>query len=98
MAIEKRQSYNVDNRYSEARGVPDNRQALGFLNNYLQTGRAASRLRITEERRGDDRFIFGGQGGTLPLAALPYEPRGPASVGNTDRAVTFRNSFRTKPS
>lgn len=98
MAIAKRQSYTVDNRFSEARGVNDNRQALGFLNNYLQTGRASSRMNVTAERRGDDRFIFAGQGGTLPIAALPSEPRGAASIGNTDSSIGFRNSFRAKPS
>lgn len=98
MAFEKSQSYKVDNRYKEAREVPDNNQALGFLQNYLEGRRAFSKMPVTFERRQDDRFIFPAQGGTVPIGALPYEPRGSASVGNTDSSVGFRNSFRVTPS
>lgn len=98
MAFEKSQSYKVDNRYQEAKGVPDADTSLGFLKNYLEARRSASKLPITQERRGDDRFVFPGQGGTLPVVALPYEPRGSASVSNTDSAIGYRNTFRAKPS
>jgi hypothetical protein len=98
MAFEKSQSYKVDSRFKEAKEMPDNNQALGFLQNYLETRRSASRLPVTLERRQDDRFIFPAQGGTVPIVALPYEPRGSSSFGNTDSSVGFRNSFRAKPS
>lgn len=98
MAFEKSQSYKVDGRYKEAKGVPDDTQALGFLKNYLETRRAATKMPITMERRQDDRFIFPAQGGTVPIGALPYEPRGSSSVGNTDSSIGFRNSFRATPS
>lgn len=98
MAFEKSQSYKVDGRYKEAKGMPDNNQALGFLENYLESRRSFSKLPITSERRQDDRFVFPAQGGTIPIAALPYEPRGSASFGNTDSSTGFRNSFRVTPS
>lgn len=98
MAFEKSQSYKVDNRFTEAKEMPDNNQALGFLENYLEARRSGARLPITEERRQDDRFVFPAQGGTVPVAALPYEPRGAASINNTDSRVGFRNTFRVTPS
>jgi len=98
MAFEKSQSYKVDSRYREAKEIPDNNQALNFLQNYLDARRSASKLPITLERRQDDRFIFPAQGGTIPIGALPYEPRGSASFGNTDSSTGFRNSFRVTPS
>jgi len=98
MALEKSQSYTVDNRFQEAKEMPDNNQAVNFLKNYLETREAVNRLPITQERRGDDRFVFPAQGGTVPIGALPYEPRGAASIGNTDSRVGFRNTFRVTPS
>lgn len=98
MAFEKSQSYKVDSRFREAKDVPDNNEALGFLQNYLESRRAFSKMPITQERREDDRFIFPAQGGTVPIVALPYEPRGSASFGNTDSSIGFRNSFRATPS
>jgi len=98
MAFEKSQSYKVDSRFTEAKEMPDNNQALGFLQNYLESRRSGARMPITMERRQDDRFVFPAQGGTVPIVALPYEPRGSASFGNTDRSVGFRNSFRVTPS
>lgn len=98
MTFEKSQSYKVDGRYREAKDVPDNNQALGFLQNYLKGRRAFSKMPITSERLQDDRFVFPAQGGTVPIGALPYEPRGSSSVGNTDSSIGFRNSFRATPS
>jgi hypothetical protein len=98
MAVPKSQSYTVDNRYQQAKEVSDNREGLGFLRNYLQARKAAGRFPVTQERRGDDRFVFAGQGGTVPVSALPYSPRGAASIGNTDGRIGFRNSFRATPS
>lgn len=98
MAFEKSQSYKVDSRFKEAKEMSDNNQALGFLKNYLDSRAAVNRLPITEERRDDDRFVFPAQGGTVPVGALPYEPRGAASIGNTDSRIGFRNTFRVTPS
>jgi hypothetical protein len=98
MAFEKSQSYKVDSRFREAKEVPDNDQALNFLQNYLESRRAVQKLPITAERQQDDRFVFPAQGGTIPISALPYEPRGSASFGNTDSSVGYRNTFRVTPS
>ena len=98
MAFAKSQSYKVDNRYSEARGVDDNNTALNFLGNFIQARRNSSKLPITAERTEDDRFVFPALGGTVPIGALPYEPRGSSSIGNTDRSASFRNTFRVTPS
>jgi hypothetical protein len=98
MAFEKSQSYKVDNRFTEAKEMPDNNQALSFLENYLEARRSAARLPITQERRQDDRFVFPAQGGTIPIGALPYEPRGSASFNNTDSSIGYRNTFRVTPS
>jgi len=42
MAFEKSQSYKVDSRFTEAKGMPDNNQALGFLQNYLDARRSVA--------------------------------------------------------
>lgn len=98
MAFAKSQSYKVDNRYSVAQGVNDNTSGLNFLNRYIQTRSNSSKLPITAERAEDDRFVFPALGGTVPIGALPYEPRGSANLSNTDRGATFRNTFRVTPS
>jgi hypothetical protein len=98
MAFEKSQSYRVDNRYSQAQGVEDNTSSLIFLRNYLGRRKSQAQLPITSERLEDDRFIMPALGGTIPIGALPYEPRGSASIRNTDRGASFRNTFRVTPS
>jgi hypothetical protein len=98
MAVAKSQSYKVDNRFQQAQGVSDNTESLNFLRNYLDARKSASKFPVTSERLGDDRFVFPAQGGTIPIGALPYEPRGAASIGNTDSSAGFRNSFRPTPS
>jgi len=94
MAFEKSQSYNVDNRYTQAKGVPDDTAGPRFLQQYLEGRRSNAKFPVTMERLGDDRFVFAGQGGTIPVGSLPYEPRGAAGFNNTDSAIGFRNSFR----
>lgn len=98
MAVAKSQSYKVDNRFQQAQGVSDNTESLNFLREYLGARQNAGKFPVTSERLGDDRFVFPAQGGTIPVGALPYEPRGAASIGNTDSAAGFRNSFRVKSS
>ena len=98
MAFEKSQSYSVDSRYREAKGFPDDTAGPRFLQQYLETRRSNAKMPVTFERLEDDRFIFPAQGGTVPIGALPYDPRGSANIGNTDRSASFRNSFRVTPS
>jgi len=98
MAVAKSQSYTVDNRYQQAKEVSDNSSGLSFLRNYMQARKQAGRFPTTLERQEDDRFVFAGQGGTYPVGALPYEPRGSASISNTDGRIGYRNSFRVTPS
>jgi hypothetical protein len=98
MALQKSQSYTVDNRYQQAKEVSDNDSGISFLRQYIQARKGTERFPTTLERQGDDRFVFAGQGGTVPVGALPYSPRGSASIGNTDGRFSYRNSFRATPS
>ena len=98
MAVAKSQSYTVDNRYQQAKDVSDDVAGQRFLRSYMEARRVAGKFPTTLEREGDDRFVFAGQAGTVPIAALPYSPRGSASLSNTDGRVTYRNSFRAQPS
>jgi hypothetical protein len=96
MGFAKSQSYQVDNRFSQAQGVDDSNTGLNFLGNYLRARTANSKLPITSERLEDDRFVFPALGGTVPIGALPSEPRGPSGLGNTDSSASFRNIFRAR--
>lgn len=98
MALQKSQSYTVDNRYQQAKEVSDDTSGVNFLRQYIQARKGAERFPVTFERLGDDRFVFAGQGGTIPVGALPYSPMGSASIGNTDGRIGYRNSFRATPS
>jgi len=92
------QDYGVDNRYRGHEEAQDNEAGLRFLKQYQKRDLAGKQDDLETQRRGDDRFVLAGEGGTVPIAALPYEPRGSASIGNTDRRIGFRNLFRTQPS
>lgn len=96
MGFAKSQSYLVDNRFSQAQGVDDSNTGLNFLGSYIQGRSRDAKLPITSERQQDDRFIFPALSGTIPFGALPSEPRGPSSIGNTDGSATFRNTFRAR--
>ena len=98
MALQKSQSYTVDNRYRQANEVSDNDSGVSFLRQYIQARKGAERFPTTLERQGDDRFVFTGQSRTVPVGALPYSPRGSASISNTDGRFSYRNSFRATPS
>ena len=98
MAAAKSQSYTVDNRYQQAKDVSDNTSGQQFLRAYLEARRRAGQFPTTLERKEDDRFVFAGQSGTIPVGALPYSPRGSAAISNTDGRIGYRNSFRVKPS
>jgi phospholipase C len=90
MAQNRSQVYKVDERYKETKGAVDNNAALGFLKQYAARDRASNKVNIEAERKQDDRFIVPGQAGTLPVGALGLGQQ----VGNTDGAITFKNSFR----
>lgn len=92
------QDYAVDNRYRGLEEAADNAAGKRFLSQYMERDRKADAPNITTQRQDDDRFVLVAEGGTVPVAGLPYEPRGSASIGNTDRRVGFRNLFRTQPS
>lgn len=92
------QNYGVDNRYRGLEEAKDNNAGMRFLSQYMERDRKADRDDITTQRQGDDRFVLAAQGGTVPTTALPYEPRGAASISNTDRRIGFRNLFRAQPS
>lgn len=98
MAVAKSQSYTVDNRYLQAQGVSDDAAGQRFLRDYLNARTMAGKFPTTQERQGDDRFVFAAQSGTIPVGALPSAPRGSASIGNTDGRIVYRNTFRAKPS
>ena len=90
------QTYKVDNRYSGVKDAVDDTAAQKFLARYLQSSKLVGRPNVEEQRKDDDRFVLPAQGGTVPIAALPYEPRGAASIGSTDRRIGFRNLFRAE--
>ena len=92
------QNYGVDNRYQGLEEAQDNAAGMRFLSQYMERDRKGAQDDITAQRQGDDRFVLVAQGGTIPTTALPYEPRGAASINNTDRRIGFRNLFRTQPS
>jgi hypothetical protein len=92
------QDYAVDNRYRGLKEAGDNDAGKRFLSQYMKRDRKASAPDITSQRQDDDRFVLVAEGGTVPVSSLPYEPRGSANIGNTDRRVGFRNLFRTQPS
>ena len=92
------QTYSVDNRFRGLEDAVDDGKGPEFLAQYLKQRKQAAQDNISEQRLGDDRFFLPGEGGTVPVSALPYEPRGAASIGNTDRRIGFRNLFRTQPS
>ncbi len=94
MAQKLSQVYDVDNRYREAKGVPDNTAGKRFLQEFIARDKELSKAPIEPSRREDDRFILPAQGGTVPIAALGLG----SQLSNTDSRTTFRNSFRASQS
>lgn len=90
------QTYKVDNRYRGVEDAVDDSAGQRFLSQYLQRSRLIGKPNVEEQRKDDDRFVLPAQGGTVPIAALPYEPRGVASISNTDKRAGFRNLFRAE--
>ena len=94
MAQKLSQVYDVDNRYREAKGVPDNTAGKRFLQEFIVRDKELSKDPIEPSRREDDRFILPAQGGTVPIAALGLG----SQLSNTDSRTTFRNAFRASQS
>jgi len=94
MAQKLSQLYDVDNRYREAKGVPDNVAGKRFLKDFIARDKKLGTDFIGDSRESDDKFILPAQGGTVPIAALGLG----SQLSNTDSRTTFRNAFRASQS
>ena len=94
MAQKLSQLYDVDNRYREAKGVPDNTSVKRFLQEFIARDKRLGSDFIGDSRRSDDKFILPAQGGTVPISALGLG----SQLSNTDSRTTFRNAFRASQS
>ena len=94
MAQKLSQLYDVDNRYKEAKGVPDNNAGKAFLAQFRERDKQLAKNPIEPSRRDDNRFILPAQGGTVSIGALGLG----SQLSNTDSRTTFRNSFRAAQS
>jgi hypothetical protein len=56
------QDYNVDERYTAGKGAVDNAAGKQFLLSYLKRRSNALEPNLTDQRAGDNRFIFAGPG------------------------------------
>ena len=94
MAQKLSQLYDVDNRYKEAKGVPDNNAGKAFLAQFRARDKQLAKNPIEPSRRDDNRFILPAQGGTVSIGALGLG----SQLSNTDSRTTFRNAFRASQS
>ena len=94
MAQKLSQLYDVDNRYREAKGVPDNNAGKAFLQQFRARDKQLAKNPIEPSRRDDNRFILPAQGGTVSIGALGLG----SQLSNTDSRTTFKNSFRAAQS
>ena len=94
MAQKLSQLYDVDNRYREAKGVPDNNAGKAFLQQFRARDKELAKNPIEPSRREDNRFILPAQGGTVSIGALGLG----SQLSNTDSKSTFKNSFRASQS
>ena len=94
MAQKLSQLYDVDNRYREAKGVPDNVAGKQFLQEFIARDKKLGTPFIGDSRKSDDRFVLAGQGGTVSIGALGLG----SQLSNTDSRTTFRNAFRASQS
>ena len=95
MAQKLSQLYDVDNRYREAKGVPDNTAGKRFVKEFIARDKELAKDPAEPSRREDDRFILPAQGGTVPIASIGLTG---SLIGNTDSRTTFRNAFRASQS
>ena len=94
MAQKLSQLYDVDNRYREAKGIPDNNAGKAFLQQFRARDRELAKDPVEPSRREDNKFILPAQGGTVSIGALGLG----SQLSNTDSRTTFRNSFRASQS
>ena len=95
MAQKLSQLYDVDNRYREAKGVPDNNAGKAFLRQFRARDKELAKNPVEPSRREDNKFILPAQGGTVPIASIGLTG---SLIGNTDARTTFRNAFRASQS
>ena len=95
MAQKLSQLYDVDNRYREAKGVPDNTSGKRFLQQFMEQDRRLGANIIGNSRQSDNRFVLPAQGGTVPIASIGLTG---SLIGNTDSKLTFKNAFRAAQS
>ena len=94
MAQKLSQLYDVDNRYREAKGVPDNNAGKAFLQQFRARDKELAKNPIDPSRREDNRFILPAEGGTVSIGSLGLG----SQLSNTDARTTFRNAFRASQS
>ena len=94
MAQKLSQLYDVDNRYREAKGVPDNVAGKQFLQEFIARDKKLGTPFIGDSRKSDDRFVLAGQGGPVSIGALGLG----SQLSNTDSKSTFKNAFRAAQS
>jgi len=95
MAQKLSQLYDVDNRYREAKGVPDNTSGKRFLKQFMEQDRRLGANTIGNSRENDNRFVVAAQGGTVPIASIGLTG---SLISNTDSKLTFKNAFRASQS
>ena len=95
MAQKLSQLYDVDNRYREAKGVPDNTAGKRFLQQFMAQDKRLGANIIGNSRENDNRFVVAAQGGTVPIASIGLTG---SLIGNTDSKFTFKNAFRATQS
>ena len=95
MAQKLSQLYDVDNRYREAKGVPDNTSGKRFLQQFMEQDRRLGADTIGRSSQNDNRFVVAAQGGTVPIASIGLTG---SLIGNTDSKLTFKNAFRAAQS
>ena len=95
MAQKLSQVYDVDNRFTEAKGVPDNTSGKRFLKQFIAQDKRLGANTIGNSRENDNRFVLAAQGGTVPIASIGLTG---SLIGNTDSKLTFKNAFRAAQS
>ena len=95
MAQKLSQLYDVDNRYREAKGVPDNTSGKRFLQQFMEQDRRLGANIIGNSRQSDNRFVVAAQGGTVPIASIGLTG---SLIVKTDSKYTFKNAFRAAQS
>jgi hypothetical protein len=79
MSLQTSTDYDIDNRYSGARGATDNTIGKRALAKAIAQRRIDQRSSLTQDRQEDNRFIVSGPGDSTYSFKNAYgAPRGPA--------------------